>query len=78
MSQEFKSHSPFPWEVIGKQGTAIWSGNEIIAQMSSPRLGHKRARADALLMASAPKLLAENERLRARVAELEARLSDEI
>lgn len=70
MSAKFEGHTPGPWEVLGKQGTCVWAGNEIIAQMTNPRSRHRQARADAVLMASAPALLAENERLRARVAEL--------
>jgi hypothetical protein len=47
-------HTAGPWEVIGKQGTAIWHGNEIIAQMTKARTDHKQARADAELIALAP------------------------
>jgi hypothetical protein len=68
----FEGYTPGPWEVLGKQGTCVWAGNEIIAQMTNPRSRHRQARADAVLMASAPTLLEENDRLRARVAELEA------
>lgn len=49
--------SPTPWTLIGKRGTAIWSGNEIIANMTGSRAYHSIARANAELMASAPELL---------------------
>ena len=46
-----------PWELIGKQGTAIWAGNRIIAHMSDPRSNKPEARANARLMAAAPEML---------------------
>ncbi len=46
-----------PWRLIGNQGTAIWEGDEIIAQMPDSRTNHKEARKRAQLMASAPELL---------------------
>ena len=46
------------WELIGKQGTAIWSGNRIVANMTEARTNHKRARREAKLIAAAPLMYA--------------------
>jgi hypothetical protein len=35
------------YELIGKQGTAIWLGGEIVAQMPNARTNHKKARETA-------------------------------
>lgn len=51
------THTPGPWALIGKQGTAIWADNAIIAQVSGARAFHAIARKNAELMASAPELL---------------------
>lgn len=40
-------HTAEPWTLIGKQGTAIWSGEKIVAQINEPRENHKIARANA-------------------------------
>lgn len=53
------------WNVIGKQGTAIWEGDEIVAQMNNPRTNHKNARKNAVLMAAAPEMLKALEDIRA-------------
>lgn len=45
------------WELIGKQGTAIWCGDEIIAQVTEPRVDHGKKRKRAQLIAAAPDLL---------------------
>jgi len=41
------SYTHAPWALIGKQGTAIWAGGDIIASMSFSRTNHKLARANA-------------------------------
>jgi hypothetical protein len=51
------AHTPGPWTLIGKQGTAIWAGDEIIASCNGARSFHKIARANAQMMAAAPDLL---------------------
>jgi hypothetical protein len=48
-----KEHSPLPFALIGKQGTAIWSKDEIVGQMYEPRNRHSHARADAEFIVSA-------------------------
>jgi len=50
-------HTPGPWELIGKQGTAVWAGDKIIAQMPRARIDHRQSRIDARLIAAAPELL---------------------
>jgi hypothetical protein len=45
------------WELIGKQGTAIWCGGEIIAQVTEPRVDHGKKRKRAQLIAAAQDLL---------------------
>ena len=52
------------WELIGKQGMAIWCGDEVIAQVTEPRVDHGKKRKRAQLIASAPDLLAMLERIR--------------
>jgi hypothetical protein len=47
-------HTPGPWSLIGKGGTAVWAGDEIIAQMNGARAYHSIARANAQMMAAAP------------------------
>jgi hypothetical protein len=51
-------HTPGPWGLIGKQGTAIWAGDSIIATVEGARAFHSIARANAQLIAAAPDLLA--------------------
>ena len=53
---EFRG-TPGPWQVLGKQGTAIWAGDVMVAQMSNPRENHSEARANAVLMAASHDML---------------------
>jgi hypothetical protein len=54
--------TPGPWRLIGKQGTAIWAGDSIIATVEGARAFHRIARANAQLIAAAPELLAAAQR----------------
>lgn len=49
--------TPGRWSLIGKQGTAIWAGDEIIGNVTGARAHHASARANAALMAQAPAML---------------------
>jgi hypothetical protein len=40
-------HTATPWTLIGKQGTAIWAGDEIVATVEGSRTNHATARATA-------------------------------
>jgi len=62
-------HTPGPWTLIGKHGTAIWAGDAIVAQVTGARAFHPIARANAELIASAPDMAARIERLEAALRE---------
>ena len=62
--QKEPQHTPGPWSLIGSKGTAIWAGDEIIAQVNGARAFHKIARANAQLMAAAPEMLDALEKAR--------------
>ena len=64
------THTQERWELIGAQGTAIWCGDEIIAQMSGPRQNHKLARRRAELMVDAPAMRLALDLIAAGVAEI--------
>jgi len=41
------AHTATPYRLFGKQGTAIWASEKIVAQINEPRVNHKLARANA-------------------------------
>ena len=52
------AHTPGPWTVIGKQGYAVWCGNEILTSaMRGNTISPATAHANARLIAAAPELL---------------------
>lgn len=70
-------HTPGPWRVYphGSSVPAYDVCDRIVADVITGRSAHQGpSDADAQLIASAPDLLADNERLKARVAELEEML----
>lgn len=71
MSAKFDGHTRGPW-YVNYRGPGYGYG--VYADGSNSLLC---GRIDAALMAAAPELLAENERLRARVAELEAAITED-
>ena len=46
-------HTPGKLSLIGKQGTSMWSGDSIVAQINEPRSNAKLARANARRLVAA-------------------------
>jgi hypothetical protein len=67
-ARRFEGHTPGPWHTV-RRPLGLGERYEVHGGNSNDPLC---SRIDAALMAAAPDLLAENERLMARVVELEA------
>lgn len=85
-TEEFKGHTPGPWSVHIDQGQTVRvvsddkSKYHRLIPVCTPYSLDQNPEmmpANAALIAAAPDLLAENERLRAAIAEIKATLYDE-
>lgn len=75
---QFDGATEGPWCVIGKQGTAIWAGDTILAGMTAARTNHRQARKDAELMSAAPTLRDELRRAYVEIDQLREALAERV